>query len=79
VTRYSELFRKSDERSLSQSLKFATGGPLALTKDGEVAWPMVGDEASLVLVNASCSAEAVARTPKREAVLFKGKIVSGEL
>jgi cytosine/adenosine deaminase-related metal-dependent hydrolase len=79
VTRYSELFRKSDERSLSQSLKFATGGPLALTKDGEVAWPMVGDEASLVLVNASCTAEAVARTPKREAVLFKGKIVAGEI
>jgi cytosine/adenosine deaminase-related metal-dependent hydrolase len=79
VTRYSELFRRSDERSLSQSLKFATGGPTPLTKDGEVAWPMVGDEASLVLVNASCTAEAVARTPKREAVLFKGKIVAGEI
>jgi cytosine/adenosine deaminase-related metal-dependent hydrolase len=79
VTRYSELFRRSDERSLSQSLKFATGGPTPLTKNGEVAWPMVGDEASLVLVNASCTAEAVARTPKREAVLFKGKIVAGEI
>ncbi|MFB3162917.1 amidohydrolase [Neobacillus sp. 179-J 1A1 HS] len=78
VTRYGELFRKSDERSLAQSLKWATGGPTPLNKDGEVAWPLPGDEASLILVNASCSAEAVARTPKREAVMFKGKIVSGQ-
>jgi cytosine/adenosine deaminase-related metal-dependent hydrolase len=79
VTRYGELYRRSDERSLAQSLKFATGGPTPLTKEGEVAWPLEGDEASLVLVHASCSAEVVARTPKREAVLFKGKVVSGQL
>ncbi|MDQ0973132.1 cytosine/adenosine deaminase-related metal-dependent hydrolase [Neobacillus niacini] len=79
VTRFGELFRKSDERSLAHSLKWATGGPTPLNKDGEVAWPLPGDEASLILVNASCSAEAVARTPKREAVMFKGKIVSGQL
>ncbi|MFT4416350.1 amidohydrolase [Fredinandcohnia humi] len=79
VTRYSELFRKSDERGLARSLKFATGGPTPLNEEGEVSWPHAGDEASLVLVNASCSAEVVARTPKREAVLFKGKIVAGEL
>jgi cytosine/adenosine deaminase-related metal-dependent hydrolase len=79
VTRYGELYRRSDERSLAQSLKLATGGPTPLTKEGEVAWPLPGDEASLVLVNASCSAETVARTPKREAVIFKGKVVSGQL
>jgi cytosine/adenosine deaminase-related metal-dependent hydrolase len=79
VTRYSELFRRSDERSLAQSLKFATGGPTPLNSDGEVVWPLEGDEASLVLVNASCTAEAVARTPKREAVLFKGEIVAGQI
>jgi cytosine/adenosine deaminase-related metal-dependent hydrolase len=79
VTRYGELYRKSDEVSLAQSLKWGTGGPTPLTTDGEVAWPLVGDEASLVLVNASCSAEAVARTPKREAVIFKGNVVSGQL
>ncbi|MCH6264115.1 MULTISPECIES: amidohydrolase [Neobacillus] len=79
VTRYGELYRKSDELSLSQSLKFATGGPTALTKDGKVAWPLAGDEANLVLVNASCTAEAVARTPKREAVIFRGKVVSGQI
>ncbi|PGY09703.1 amidohydrolase [Bacillus sp. AFS031507] len=79
VTRYSELYRKSDERALAQTIKYATGGPTPLTKDGEVAWPLVGDEANLVLVNASCSAEAVARTPEREAVIFKGKVVFGQL
>jgi cytosine/adenosine deaminase-related metal-dependent hydrolase len=79
ATRYSELYRKSDERALAQTLKFATGGPTPLTKDGEVAWPLVGDEANLVLVNASCSAEAVARTPEREGVIFKGKVVFGQL
>ncbi|WP_209121778.1 amidohydrolase family protein [Alkalihalobacillus sp. BA299] len=79
VTRYGELYRKSDERSLAQSLKWATGGPTPLNKDGEVAWPLEGDAANLVLVDASCSAEAVARTPKREAVIFKGKMVVGEL
>ncbi|GHI00580.1 amidohydrolase [Neobacillus kokaensis] len=79
VTRYGELYRKSDEISLAQSLKWATGGPIPLTKDGDAAWPLEGDEASLVLVNAYCSAEAVARTPKREAVIYKGKVVSGEI
>jgi cytosine/adenosine deaminase-related metal-dependent hydrolase len=79
VTRYGELYRRSDERSLAQSLKWATGGQTPLNKDGEVVWPLPGDEASMVLVNASCSAETVARTPKREAVIFKGKVVSGQL
>ncbi|WP_394137865.1 amidohydrolase [Cytobacillus oceanisediminis] len=79
VTRYGELYRKSDELSLAQSLKWATGGPVPLNKDGEVAWPLEGDDANLVLLDASCSAEAVARTTKREAVIFKGKMVSGQL
>ncbi|MHC0038445.1 amidohydrolase [Pseudoneobacillus sp. C159] len=79
VTRYCELYRRSDEISLSQSLKFATGGLISLTTDGEVAWPLEGDEANLVLVDASCTAEAVARTPKREAVIFRGKVVSGQI
>jgi cytosine/adenosine deaminase-related metal-dependent hydrolase len=79
VTRYGELYRKSDEISLAQSLKWATGGPVPLNKDGEMSWPLEGEEANLVLVDASCSAEAVARTPKREAVIFRGKVVAGQL
>ncbi len=79
VTRYCELFRRSEERSLAQSLKWATGGPTPLTKDGKVAWPLVGDEANIVLVDAACSAEAVARTTRRETVIFKGKVVAGQI
>ena len=79
VTRYGELYRKSDERSLAKSLKWATGGTTPLNDQGEIAWPLKGDEANLVLVNASCSAEAVARTPEREAVFFKGKVVAGQI
>ncbi|MDQ0198736.1 amidohydrolase [Neobacillus ginsengisoli] len=79
VTRYCELYRRSDERSLGQSLKWAIGGSTPLGMDGEVKWPLVGDEASLVLINASSSAEAAARTPKREAVIFKGNIVAGQI
>jgi hypothetical protein len=44
-----------------------------------VAWPIVGEEAKLVLVNSSCPAEAVARTPKLEVVIFRGEFVAGEL
>ena len=79
VTRFCEITGKSDELSLGQSLKFATGGVNILSKDGNVQWPKVGDEASMVLVNASCAAELVARKPKREAVIFKGKVVAGEI
>jgi cytosine/adenosine deaminase-related metal-dependent hydrolase len=79
VTRYSELYRKNDEKSLSQALKWVTGGSTPLNKKGAVTWPLVGDDANLVLVNASCSAEVVARLPKREAVMFKGKVVAGHI
>ncbi|UOY93307.1 amidohydrolase [Ectobacillus sp. JY-23] len=77
--RYGELYRKSDELSLAQSLKWATGGATPLRSDGTVSWPLVGDDADLVLVQASCSAELVARTPRREAVLHKGKVVAGQV
>lgn len=74
-----ERFGLSDERSLGQSLKYITGGITPLNKEGHQIWPNVGDEANIVFVEATCSAEAVARRAKRVAVLFKGKIVSGEL
>lgn len=77
--RLAELYRYVDELSLSQSLGFITGGKTPLNKEGERLWPNVGDEASLNLVEATCSAEAVARRAKREAVFFKGNLVSGSL
>ncbi|MED4781828.1 amidohydrolase family protein [Brevibacillus choshinensis] len=79
LNRLVERYRWVDERSLVQSLFFITGGKTTLDKEGKRAWPMVGDEASIVFAEASCSAEAVARRSRRAAVMFKGKIVLGEL
>lgn len=74
-----ERFGLSNERSLGQTLGYITGGITPLNKNGERAWPNIGDDANLVLVDASCSAEAVARRAERKAVLFKGNVVSGAI
>lgn len=77
--RFAELYNYSDERSLSQSLGFITGGITPLDPKGEQVWPRVGDTASFLLLHASCSAEAIARRAKRQAVWFEGRLVSGSL
>ncbi|WP_342442707.1 amidohydrolase [Lysinibacillus sp. FSL K6-0075] len=74
-----ERFGLSDERSLGQSLKYITGGVTPLSNEGQLLWPNIGDAANVVFVEATCSAEAVARRARRVAVLFKGKIVAGGL
>ncbi len=79
VGRLAERFRMIEEKSLGSSLGFITGGKTPLNNEGERVWPAIGDEASIVLVEASCSAEAVARRAKRKAVIFKGNIVSGSI
>lgn len=79
LNRLVERYRWVDERSLVQSLFFITGGKTTLDKEGNRAWPKVGDEASIVFAEASCSAEAVARRSRRPAVMFQGKIVLGGL
>lgn len=77
--RYAELYRMTDELSLSRALQFITGGVLPLNDAGERLWPAVGDDASGVLVQASCSAEAVARRAPRVASLHKGVVSWGQL
>lgn len=74
-----ERFSWIDEQSLARSLSFITGGKTPLDTEGKRIWPVVGDEASVVFVKASCSAEAVARRAERQAVMYKGNIVSGFL
>ncbi|OIK10862.1 deaminase [Bacillus sp. MUM 116] len=71
VERYSWI----DERSLMEALAFITGGKTTLDPNGNRIWPSVGDDANLVLVEASCSAEAVARRSKRLAVMFNGNLI----
>ncbi|MGE7767123.1 amidohydrolase [Peribacillus sp. NPDC096540] len=77
--RLAERFKWVDEVSLSQTLRYITGGKTPLDEGGNQVWPKVGDAASLVLIDASCSAEAVARRSERKAVFYKGNIVSGAL
>ncbi|WP_028401350.1 amidohydrolase family protein [Ectobacillus panaciterrae] len=70
-----ERFRMIDEYSLSRVLKYGTGGILPLNESGQQEWPKVGDEATMMLVNAGCSAEAVARRADVKEVFFKGRPV----
>ncbi len=79
VGRLAEVSSWRDERSLSQALHYITGGKTPLNYEGKQMWPEVGDDANLVLVAASCSAEAVARRAKRVATMFKGEIVASSL
>jgi cytosine/adenosine deaminase-related metal-dependent hydrolase len=74
-----QLYGWSDEYGISQSLKIATGGPTPLDAAGRQAWPQANDAADMVLVPASCSAEAVARLSPRKAVFHAGNLVAGTL
>ena len=79
VGRLAEISGWVDERSLAQALSYITDGKTPLNYEGEQVWPKVGDEANIVLVDASCSAEAVARRAKRVATMFRGQLVSSSL
>ncbi|WP_297204044.1 amidohydrolase family protein [uncultured Pluralibacter sp.] len=72
---YAQLYIHPDELSLSRALAIATGNVLPLSDKGERNWPREQDEASFVLVDASCSAEAVARVSARTATFYRGKRV----
>ncbi|WP_300004003.1 amidohydrolase [uncultured Cedecea sp.] len=72
---WARLYTRGDEFSLNRSLAIATGNCLPLNECGERVWPVVGDEASFILMNASCSAEVVARQIAVDAVYFRGKKV----
>lgn len=79
ANRLAERFGWSDERSLGKALRFITGGKETLNNEGKRVWPNVGDEASFVLTNATCSAEAVARQTEKRVVMYKGNVVIGNL
>jgi cytosine/adenosine deaminase-related metal-dependent hydrolase len=74
-----ERCRWTDEVSLSQALKYITGGLTPLDRDGRKQWPKEGDAANMILVEASCSAEVVARRSNRKAVFYQGNLVSGSI
>jgi cytosine/adenosine deaminase-related metal-dependent hydrolase len=67
--------RWSDERRLAQALVFGAGESARWNASGERAWPNIGDPATFMLVDASCTAEAVARRVARDRVFRDGVVV----
>lgn len=74
VCRLAEYYRWSDERSLAETLGYITRGILPLNAKGEMVWPKLGCDANMVLVDASCSAETVARRSKVAFVMHQGNL-----
>lgn len=70
-----ELYGYATEWQLSRTLAFATRYKLPLDDKGNQQWPKIGDEASMVFVDASCSAEAISRISPVTSLTHKGKIV----
>ncbi|GGG13697.1 amidohydrolase [Pontibacter amylolyticus] len=70
-----QLYGFSTELELSRCLKLATHNILPLDEKGNRQWPQAGDTADLVLVEASCSAEAVSRVSPVKSLIHKGKMV----
>lgn len=70
-----QLYGYSTEFLLSRSLKLATYNVLPLDDKGNQQWPKKGDAADLVLLDASCSAEAVSRISPVKSLIHQGNIV----
>ncbi len=70
-----QVYGYSTEFALSRSLKLATGNVLPLDDKGTQQWPKAGDPANFVLLNASCSAEAVSRISNVESLVHLGNVV----
>ncbi|MCT4215997.1 amidohydrolase family protein [Elizabethkingia anophelis] len=70
-----QLYGYSTEFLLSRSLKLATYNILPLDDKGTQKWPKSGDPADVVLIDASCSAEAVSRISPVKSLIHQGNVV----
>ncbi|HEY4552342.1 MAG TPA: amidohydrolase, partial [Bacillaceae bacterium] len=70
-----ERFRFIDEYSLNRTWKYASGGITPLNDKGEQVWPKTGDKADMLLLDAVCSAQAVARRRPITHVVSCGKVI----
>lgn len=70
-----QVYGYSTEFQLSRSLRLATGNLLPLNDQGLQQWPQAGDLANVVLIDASCSAEAVSRISPVRSLIHRGHIV----
>ncbi|WP_437920067.1 amidohydrolase [Sphingobacterium sp. LRF_L2] len=72
------LYGYNTEWELSRILRLATADVLPLTDKGEQQWPKVGDRADFAFLDASCSAEAVARISDVKLLVHQGNLVFGD-
>lgn len=70
-----ELYGYGTEYNLSRMLKLATHDITPLDDKGNLQWPKAGAIANIVLVDASCSAEAVSRIAPVRALIHEGNLV----
>jgi len=70
-----QIYGYRTEFELSRILKLATGNILPLDDNGKRQWPVTGDQANVVLVDASCSAEAVSRVSAVKSLIHDGNLV----
>ncbi|SJZ79916.1 Cytosine/adenosine deaminase [Chitinophaga eiseniae] len=70
-----QLYGYRTEFDLSRALKIATHNILPLDDKGRRQWPEPDDPADMVLVEASCSAEAVSRISPVKSLIHQGNIV----
>jgi len=70
-----QVYGQVTEYGLSRMLKLATAGPIPLDDKGKQQWPKPGDDANIVLIDASCSAEAISRISPVESLIYQGNIV----
>ena len=70
-----QLYGFSTELQLSRMLGLATANVLPLTDNGVQQWPQKGDKADFVFVDATCSAEAVARISPVMSLVYNSNIV----
>lgn len=70
-----QRFKYIDEYSLNRCWKYASGGIMPLSDKGEVVWPQKGDLANILLLDAECSAHAIARRRPITHVVSQGNVV----
>ncbi|NCD68658.1 amidohydrolase [Mucilaginibacter agri] len=70
-----QLYGYRTEFDLSRILKLATGNIVPLDDKGTQQWPKPGDQANVVLIDASCSAEAVSRVSPVKTLIHNGNVV----
>lgn len=70
-----QIYGYRTEFDLSRILKLATGNILPLNDKGDRQWPKAGDKANVVLIDASCSAEAVSRVSPVKSLIHGGNVV----